>query len=141
MPSELDGAQVIMLDRERRMKLTLDSLMALEDETGINLLKDPKSFDPTNLKLLRAAFWVALRDDDPDLTLEQTGKILPTHRLAELSMKWQEVFYAIMPEAKAGADPLASQSPGPDGSPSGESPGSTSAFPNRASRRSRRASS
>lgn len=141
MANELDGSQIVVLDRERRMKLTLDSLIALQETTGINLLQNPSEFDLKNVKFLRAAIWVALRDDDPELTLEQTGKILPTARLWDLMRIWNEVFMAAMPEKKEGTDPLASPPPGPDGSNSGQLPVSILPFQNRASRRSRRASS
>ncbi len=142
MPNELDGSEIIVLDRERRIKLTLGGLMALEEATGVNLLANPDKFEPTNLKFLLALAWVALKEDDPSLTQEQVATLLPANRLVEFMNKITAAYIGALPEPKKeGADPLASPPPGLAGSNSGPSLDTISASANRALRRSRRASS
>ncbi len=67
---------MLTLDKPRRLRFGLGCMLAFEQITGLKLqnLDSDLSMD-TTAKLL----WVMLRQDEPDLTLDQTCKLVDEH--------------------------------------------------------------
>ena len=75
----------IVLDRPRSLLFTLTSLVRLEEALVRNVL-DPDFWN--NLKMtsteVRALVWSALLHEDPELTLEAAGNLVPMHRMGDV---------------------------------------------------------
>jgi len=71
---EVEAPKVaIVLDKERHMSLSLGSLVDFEDITGASLFTLQGELTAAQL---RALLYVALKADDPGLTVEQVGQIV-----------------------------------------------------------------
>lgn len=78
----------IKLDRERKLLLNLDAMERAEDfinegrsaENEVSIFRyiqdEISKFDTLKAKTIKLILWAALIDDDPELTLKQTGKIV-----------------------------------------------------------------
>ena len=89
MANKFRGEVKILLDKERKIKFTLNSLCELEDQAGIALsdLSEVKS-----VKAIRAILWAGLIDEDPSLTIEQVGKLITLDKIQEVSDSIREAF-------------------------------------------------
>jgi len=87
----------ITLDKERTLKLTLNSMVAFEEATGKSLLNG--SFNPAKMtaKELRAMLWACLLDDDQTLKAEDVGKMITSDNMVEISQKLNETFEVALP--------------------------------------------
>ncbi len=67
----------IMLDKERHLRLTLESAIRLEEETNTQLSTyyDQLTKNP-RLKAVRNLLWAFLIDEDENLTLKDVGKMV-----------------------------------------------------------------
>jgi hypothetical protein len=63
----------VKLDKQRKLKYTFNALCELEDALGRPLLEIRNNF---RVKDLRALVWAGLLHENPDLTLEEAGRLL-----------------------------------------------------------------
>lgn len=101
--------QSITLDRSRALRFTINSMAAIEDETGMDLADFAKMLQGRGGKLkisdVRLLLWALLVDDDPTLTLWQAGSLIPPAKMSEIAEQVVNVFADAMPEGDSG--PLA----------------------------------
>lgn len=99
--------QIITLDRERRLRLTMNSLVAIEEQTGQGMDEFARQLSAKGGKLrvsdIRLLLWAMLIDEDPTLTVQAVGSMIPMDRLGEIAQTVTGVFAEAMP------DPLASR--------------------------------
>lgn len=76
----------IELDKTRHLTLPLSGLMEFEEITGVNPWDNDAIFAwPPKMKVLTTLLWVGLREEDPDLTLDQARKLK--------GMEYGQVYY------------------------------------------------
>lgn len=68
----------ITLDKERRVKFTVNALIDFEAEIGYPLSKmqERSEKEGFGLKHIRAWLWAGLKHEDPSLTVEQAGDLI-----------------------------------------------------------------
>lgn len=119
----------IVLDRPRKLIYDFNALAAYEEATGKNVLAGGITANMT-IRDLRALIWAGLIADDPELTVEQVGRLLHLGNLADVQ---RQVFAGLRAaiqtdEEGEGDDRPTAEAPSA-GSISGPSPGTTSASP------------
>jgi hypothetical protein len=72
----------ITLDRERNLKLNMNSMRYFEEITGDSLFKIGENFSATHLQAL---VYACLRHEDKELTLEQVGDMIDMDNMQEVS--------------------------------------------------------
>ena len=85
----------IVLDKPRLIRLDFNALMLFQDTTGVNPLTIGKSLTPRNVVTL---LWASLRDEDPELTLKEVGRMIGMSNALLVENKLVEAFTAGMPE-------------------------------------------
>jgi hypothetical protein len=75
MANKKRGEMIVELGgRERKIKITLNDLAELQDMCGGKpLMEVLAELDKLNIKILLNLLYLALRNDDKDLTIEQVG--------------------------------------------------------------------
>ncbi|MBA4547683.1 hypothetical protein H1R82_07345 [Thermoactinomyces intermedius] len=63
----------VKLDKQRKLKYTFSAFCELEEALGRPLTEIKNNF---RMKDLRALVWAGLLHENPDLTLEETGRLL-----------------------------------------------------------------
>lgn len=117
-----DGV-LVELDRPRRLRLTFNALVDLEQVTGIDGLdftQVANLLDSKRAEHRRALLWALLRTEDPELTLEQAGDLLRMDQTGAIQGSMLEAFMqaivpdgaAAEPESEPGEAPAVSASPG-----------------------------
>lgn len=103
--------QIIALDRERHLRFTMNSLVAIEEQTGQDMAEYAKQLASKNGKLrvadIRLLLWAMLLDEDPTLTVQAVGSMIPMERLGEVATAVTAVFNDAMP----GESPLVESRP------------------------------
>lgn len=87
--------------KTRRLAYDLNALCALEDHGGIDQTGSPKG--------LRAMLWAGLLHEEPDLSLDDVGRLVTLDRIEEIATAVGEAMSRDMPspgQAK-GAEPKA----------------------------------
>ncbi len=93
-----------MLDKERILKLDLNTMVDFESATGKNMLK--LNWQNLSITDTRALLWACLHGEDQTLTLQQVGAMLSLDNVPEITTKLSEVINASVP-AKSSTVPLA----------------------------------
>lgn len=73
----------IMLDKERTLKFTLNSLIKFEQITGKSM---SELGDKQSLEIVLALIYVGLIHEDKDLTLEAVGDLITLDKLDEINV-------------------------------------------------------
>lgn len=93
--SKINPSVVIMLDKERHLKVDFNALVTIEESTG-KKITDPKVLKEliTNmsLKTFQIMLWALLLDEDDTLTFKQAGKLINPNNMAELAKKISEAW-------------------------------------------------
>lgn len=105
IPDPVRPGWPIVLDKPRRLLFDLNALIALQEQTGKNMLSgegwaqfgEP---DPAQMRLL---IWAGLLHEDPELTLEAAGALIHPGNLASIMAAVEGASGASLPEP----DPLA----------------------------------
>lgn len=96
----------IKLDKERIMNLDLNGMVKFEEMTGKSLFQ-VNSMAELNSSDYRALILVCLQEDDPKLTLEDVGKLVPVSKLAEVANVLGELIGSqALPGGQKEEDPL-----------------------------------
>ena len=92
---------IIQLDRERRLKLTLNSMVEIEERTGKSFGEIGEAWKGGGFKVadLRAVLFACLKDDDPDLTIEKVGDLIDLSNMTTIVGKLSESFSSSLPES------------------------------------------
>lgn len=75
------GEQVIMLDKERTIKFTLNTLIEVEDALGFSLAE---MGDNITIRVMRTLLTAGLRHEDAELTEEYIGNLITMQNMAEV---------------------------------------------------------
>ena len=104
----INATVTIVLDKERKMKVSLNAMILIEELTGKNLMNGKQQVE-LSLKDIRCFLYALLKDDDPTLTLEQTGALVTIENMGEITQKISEAWGLAMPKSTAGENktPLA----------------------------------
>jgi len=93
MPSTLNPAVPITLDKERLIEFEFNSFIELEEQTGKSAV-GPKALEfwneTTTAKQLRYLLWAGLIKQNPELTLKQAGSLINGKNYGEIENKIQE---------------------------------------------------
>jgi hypothetical protein len=65
----------VQLDRPRNLRITFNTLVEIEKETGKSIM-DQATWQNLGVRDLRVILWAALKHEDPDLTIEDVGRML-----------------------------------------------------------------
>lgn len=93
---------LLMMDKERELKYTLDSFGLLEDKYG----SVDAAFDALGEQKIRDTIyfiWAGLIHEDEALTVEQVGRLIPFSKMGILMEKITEAMEADMPQKEAEA--------------------------------------
>lgn len=121
----------VLLDRPRVLRLDFNALAAIEDDLGFNLMMQEVDLKTLKMGAIIRFIWFLLRDDDPDLTEREVGRLLHPGSLQTLMVKLgelQQKAVGSMGEAMEAAVQAGAATPPEDsaGSISGPSADSTS---------------
>lgn len=75
------GEQKIMLDKERTIKFTLNTLIEAEDLLGFSLAE---LGDKVSIRVMRTLLTAGLRHEDAELTEEYVGSFITMDNMAEV---------------------------------------------------------
>lgn len=98
------GQVEIELDRPRIMQFTLESLFEIMDQLGLGFENIDKLEDAmwaalrADKRMLRFYLWVGLKTDDPELTEEHTGSIIPALAIGDVFTAMTKALGAALPE-------------------------------------------
>ncbi len=65
--NEVPEIPIVIGGRERHLRLDMNAMVYVEEETGINLLKDAAAIEETNVTMLRILLWACLVHEDGEL--------------------------------------------------------------------------
>lgn len=93
----------MILDKKRNLRFDLNAMVYFEAATGKNLLRDGGFFSENmSVTDLRAMLWSCLVHEDEGLTIEQTGALISTHNMVEITSKLNEAFSIASPDKTDG---------------------------------------
>lgn len=73
----------VTLDRERELAVNLNSLGEFEEITGKRFFS-PNAFESFTTKDYTVLIWACLKEEDPELTMEQVGKMVDIPSLSKI---------------------------------------------------------
>jgi hypothetical protein len=103
----------ITLDKERKLKLDLNAMIAYEEATGKSFLKGTVDLENLELKEMRTLLWAMLLSDDPSLTQAQVGAMIDASNMQQLAADLAEGIKLSMPVPQDEATRPLVQSPQP----------------------------
>jgi hypothetical protein len=86
--------------KERHLLITMNSLIAIEEKTGRNVLEGDIIPEKMALKDVRLLVWAGLLHEEPNLTLEEAGAMIRLDSLATLAAALGTAIKAALPESK-----------------------------------------
>lgn len=95
------------LDKKRKLTFDFNALCTIEKVVGKNALFDMSLWMKPTAGELRAILWAGLLSDDPNLTLEDTGKLLskfPVVMKDAVTFAFKNATMAIASEKKSDAE-------------------------------------
>lgn len=75
------GQVKIMLDKERTLKFTLNTLVDVEEKLGFSM---SELGDKVSIKVMRTLLHAGLKHEDPALTEEMVGEMITLDNIAEV---------------------------------------------------------
>lgn len=84
----------IELDKKRRLSYGLNAMCALED-AGVKLVTTKDLERP---RVFRAVLWAGLLEEEPTLTPEQVGAMVPLNRMREVGVAMAKALEQALPE-------------------------------------------
>jgi hypothetical protein len=95
---------MVMLDKERQLKFTLNSFSEMEERYG-SIDDAVAAMEKGSIKAIRFMLWCGLTSDDETLTEKQVGGMIELQDLEELAQKMNQVMGMDMPEKSEGSSP------------------------------------
>lgn len=102
-----DPTTRLTLDRERTLRLDYNTFADIQEATGLNALQG-EPFQEANItqpKVLRAVLWACLRDEDPQLTERDAGRLMTLGNIQEIVETIGELYRRSVPEELAEQQP------------------------------------
>lgn len=97
---EARGVPIEIGSRTRRLVLDFNSLAAVEEVTGKNMLLSREWASP-DVRLLRAVIWAGLLHDEPNLDIEEVGRWISEVGVGALIEPYTRARLAAMPIGKS----------------------------------------
>lgn len=97
---------VITLDRERRLRFDFNAAAHFEAATGRNIFEPGVLTKPT-ATTTRALLWCMLVHEDPQLTLDDVGKMINFQNFVGISAQINKAYEANTPDGGGKKRPLA----------------------------------
>ncbi|MBD1372497.1 hypothetical protein IC620_09020 [Hazenella sp. IB182357] len=94
MANKQRGFVDIQLDKQRRLKFTMNALSELEDVMG----KPVTELGNVGMKELRALLWAGLIHQNPDLTLQEAGDLMDLENIEYIGEKVAEAMNLAFPK-------------------------------------------
>ena len=94
----IESVTIKLGGKERKLYFDLGIMSEYEDLTGDNALQDDIFNEITSKKLIRMLF-VVLKIDDPEITIDEIGKMVTGHNIKDILPKLIEAFNAGLPES------------------------------------------
>lgn len=93
-----DGVSLEALGRSWTLRFSTNAFCDLEDATGLGVTKIVETLqtDPS-VRFIRTCFWATLRQDTPELTLEQAGDVVDEIGFVHAAALLGEAFAAAFP--------------------------------------------
>ncbi len=89
----------IELDKQRTLRLDLNTFALVEEMTGLNLT-EPVEWTKMSIRSLRAFLWAALSQEDSELTLNEVGAMIHVGNFGYISEKFNEALTLVLPAPK-----------------------------------------
>ena len=102
MPNEAAPRIPVVLDRPRTLLFDFNALALFEEATGLSVLAGGMTVG--SVRELRAFLWAGLRHEDPDLTLEDVGRMVHSGNMAALMAQITAALSLAMPKASEPED-------------------------------------
>lgn len=90
MANKHRGEVSVMLDKERTLRLTINSAADLEERLGFPVTKIDEN--TMGIKVIRAIVWASLLHENKKLTLEEAGDLIEQGDFNLISKKAMEAF-------------------------------------------------
>lgn len=71
-----DTVSVSLGGRLRHFRCDFNALAMVEEHAGVNLIEDKDAILKLSIRKIRVLAWAFLLDEDPDLTIQQVGRML-----------------------------------------------------------------
>ncbi len=104
----------IQLDRPRTLKITFNTLVEIEQETGKSIM-DRATWQDLGVRDLRVILWAALKHEDPSLTIQDVGAMLGPHNMEDIANAIGKAFEVSL--ARSDQGPLAQTKTEPEEAP------------------------
>jgi hypothetical protein len=92
MANKQRGFVIIELDKERKLRYTLNALAEIEDKLGVSL--DELDKVQMGIKQLRVFLWAGLIHEDKELTELEVGDMVDFDNMEYVNSKISEAFQA-----------------------------------------------
>ena len=96
----------IQLDRPRTLKITFNTLVEIEKETGKSIM-DRATWTDLGVRDLRIILWAALKHEDPTLTIEDVGRMLGPQNMEDVANAIGKAFEVSLARRDKNESPLA----------------------------------
>jgi hypothetical protein len=74
----------LQLDKERHIVMDWNTLTLFEEATGQDVLAKDGNLNIVGARNIRALLWASLAQEDPDLTLQDAGKLIKGGNLVDI---------------------------------------------------------
>ncbi len=95
----IENVTIKLGGKERKLYFDLGIMSDYEDLTGDNALQGNIFEDITSKKLIRMLY-VVLKVEDPNITIDEIGKMITGHNIKDILEKVIEAFSAGLPDEK-----------------------------------------
>lgn len=93
----IESVTIKLGDKERKLYFDLGIMSDYEDLTGDNALQGDIFTNMTSKKLIRMLY-VVLKVEDPNVTIDEIGKMITGHNIKDILPKLIEAFNAGLPD-------------------------------------------
>lgn len=96
---EITPLATVKLDKERHLKLNLNSMIRFKEVTGKDMIKD-FNLEQLESRDILALLWACLIHEDKTLTMEQVGDLISLQDLPAISEALTKALGSSLPEKK-----------------------------------------
>ena len=98
-----DPTATLELDRLRTLRLDYNTFADIQEATGLNALEGEPFQEEhiTKPKVLRAVLWACLRDEDPQITERDAGRLMTLGNIQQIVETIGELYKRSVPEELA----------------------------------------
>lgn len=98
-----DPTAKLELDRERTLRLDYNTFADIQEATGLNALEGEPFQEQhiTQPRVLRAVLWACLRDEDPELSERDAGRLMTLGNIQQIVETIGNLYRQAVPEELA----------------------------------------